>query len=234
MISDWIYPETDICFACGDYVEGLGRARFCTTCRRKLHKVEEPLCQRCGKPIADGELCQWCGAYSRSFDRAFSPYRYEGLARDLILACKYKNHPELARAMGQEMAGYFCMHYKGKAIDCIVPVPIHRSRYRDRGYNQAGLIASEIGHCLDLPIRKDWLVRREATKALKEMTAADRKASLKGAFALRGNEKGQGQAKRILLVDDVLTTGATAEACAKTLQEDGLREIIVLTFATRG
>lgn len=234
MISDWIYPETDICFACGDLVEGLGRARFCSSCRIKLQKVKEPLCKVCGKPIADGDLCQWCGAYSRTFSRAFSPYLYAGLARELILSCKYKNHPELARAMGGEMAAYFHSQYHGGPIDWIVPVPIHRSRYRERGYNQAGLIAGEIGRCLNLSVRQDWLVRKEATKALKEMTAAERRKNLKGAFALRSEGKGGEKSKRILLVDDVLTTGATAEACAKILQEEERQEIFVLTFATRG
>ena len=167
MIGDWIYPETDICFACGDLVEGLGRARFCSSCRLKLQKVEEPFCKVCGKPIADGDLCQWCSSYSRSFSRAFSPYLYAGLARELILSCKYKNHPELARAMGGEMARYFQSQFHGESIDWIVPVPIHRSRYRDRGYNQAGLIAGEIGRCLKLPVRQDWLGQKGSDESPK-------------------------------------------------------------------
>lgn len=234
MISDWIYPETDICFACGDLVEGLGRACFCDSCLAKLENVTEPLCKVCGKPIEDGAYCHWCGQYPREFLKAFSPYRYAGLARELILSCKYRNHPELARAMGGAMARYMIEHDQNKEIDWIVPVPIHKSRYRERGYNQACLMAVEIGKQLEIPVRKDWLLRREATRALKEMSAADRKESLKGVFEVAENAQKSIEMKRILLIDDVLTTGATAEACAAAIKQVVSGEIWVLTFATRG
>lgn len=237
MWSDWIYPETDICFACGDYVEGLGRAKFCPSCRSKLSPVGETVCQKCGKPIADGECCEWCRKFPRGFSQASAPYRYEGLARELILHLKYENHPELARAMAGEMAHFFEEGKKEKTIDCLIPVPIHRTRYRERGYNQAGLIARALGRRWEIPVVEDWLIRTQATRALKELTASDRKQSLRYAFSLEERFEPTKVPKRILLIDDVLTTGATAESCSKVFLEwktKEIQEIQVLTFATRG
>jgi ComF family protein len=199
-----------------------------------MQPVGNLVCKTCGKPIADGEFCSWCRQFDRGFDRAFAPYLYAGLVRDLILSCKYENHPELARAMGGEMAAYFTAAYSGQAVDLIVPVPIHLSRYRERGYNQAGLIAREVGRILELPVAEDWLVRSQATQALKTLSAAERKTSLQGVFKIRDQVQEPAFAGRILLIDDVLTTGATAEACARVLKEGKEREILVLTFATRG
>ena len=234
MWSDWIYPETDICFACGEYVEGLGRARFCPSCRSKLSPVGEICCQRCGKPIADGELCDWCRKFERGFSQAFAPYRYEGLARELILRLKYKNQPELARAMAGEMARFFEERKEERMIELIVPVPIHRSRYRERGYNQAGLLAHALGKRWGIPVAEDWLTRKEATRALKELTAAERKQSLRHAFQLDERFEPTRTISRILLIDDVLTTGATAESCSSEFLNWKTEEIKVLTFATRG
>lgn len=233
MWSDWIYPETDICFACGDYVEGLGRAKFCASCRSKLSPVGEICCRRCGKPIADGEFCEWCRQFPRGFSQASAPYRYKGLARELILRLKYENHPELARAMAGEMALFFEERKEEKIIDCIVPVPLHRNRYRERGYNQAGLMAHALGKRWEIPVVEDWLIRTEATRALKELTAAERKRSLRHAFRLDSRFEPIRMPNHILLIDDVLTTGATAESCSTVFLKWKTKEIKVLTFATR-
>lgn len=233
MWSDWIYPETDICFACGDYVKGLGRAKFCASCRSKLSPVGKICCRRCGKPIADGEYCEWCMKYSRGFSRAFAPYLYEGLARELILRMKYENHPEIARALAGEMALFFEERGEEKKIDVIIPVPIHRKRYGKRGYNQASLMAQALGKRWKLPVVEDWLVRTEATQALKELTAAERRFSLRHAFRLDSKYEPVEKPNSILLIDDVLTTGATAENCSLEFLKWKTKEIVVLTFATR-
>ena len=234
MWSDWIYPETDICFACGDAVKDLGRAKFCTSCRSKLSPVGDRCCGCCGKPIADGEYCEWCMKFSRGFTRASAPYLYEGLARKLILRLKYENHPELARALANEMALFFEKRGEEKNVDVIVPVPIHRKRYRERGYNQASLMAHALGKRWGIPVVEEWLIRTEATRALKELTAAERKLSLRHAFKLDSRYEPKKSPHSILLIDDVLTTGATAESCSLEFLKWETKEIIVLTFATRG
>jgi len=171
--------------------------------------------------------------YSRGFSRAFAPYLYEGLARELILRMKYENHPEIARALAGEMALFFEERGEEKKIDVIIPVPIHRKRYGKRGYNQASLMAQALGKRWKLPVVEDWLVRTEATQALKELTAAERRFSLRHAFRLDSKYEPVEKPNSILLIDDVLTTGATAEKCSLEFIKWKTKEIVVLTFATR-
>ena len=150
----------------------------------------------------------------RSFDGCRSVFLYEGNIRTALSEMKYKNRKEYAGffsfAAVERLSGYI----KKTGADLIVPVPVHKERMKKRGYNQAALLAERIGHLTGIPVEKNLLIRKHVTEAQKELTPADRKKNLADAFSVCYSFA---ERKTVLLVDDIYTTGATLEACARVL-----------------
>jgi ComF family protein len=156
-----------------------------------------------------------------------APYTFDGPAREVVHALKYSHFRALAEPMALSMAR--CMEEESIPVDTLVPVPLHPLRRRVRGYDQAALLARELGKLTTLPVTETALARRRATPALaRGLGAAERRQNVEGAFAARGDDVG---GRRVLLIDDVTTTGATLDACARALQEAGAASIWGLTFA---
>ncbi len=192
-----------------------------------------PVCDRCGDPIARaGTACLNCSAGTSTVSRARAVGEYEGTLREIIHALKYAGRHSLARPIAE------LMRQRGSALleeaDCVVPVPLHWRREYQRGFNQARAIARHLG----LPVM-DALVRRRATRAQVELAADRRRANVEGAFGLRRRRLRSSDVTgyKVALIDDVSTTGATLEACARVLKEGGASEVYALTAArviTRG
>lgn len=191
------------------------------------------MCSRCGLPFAGAITtdfeCPNCSAMKIYFDRAVASLRFQGVVRHAILALKYGKQLHWGRVMqgwvlarAQELLG-------GEELDLALPVPLHRLRQRERGFNQAWLLLEALGPCLDLSCHRDLLHRVRATDTQSALDRSERLVNLRGAFALRqpGSVKGQ----RILLIDDVLTTGSTANECARVLKQSGARSVLVFTLA---
>ena len=177
-------------------------------------------------PMGEGALCADCARERASWDRARAVLRYDRHSRRLVLALKY-DRTDLAKALGGWMrrAGGELLD----GADFIVPVPLHWTRLFARRYNQAGLLAHAIHAAGGPPVAPEWLVRRRRTPSQGRLGPAARARNVRGAFALRPGRSVAG--KRLVIVDDVLTTGATVEECARVLRRAGAGFVGVLTLA---
>ena len=207
------------CVTCDAIVSAPGL--LCADCFRQTGFITEPFCARCGVPFAASglggadRLCPGCRAVPPIFRRALAALRYDAQGRRLILPFKHADRTEIASALAPHMAragaSLLC------EADLLVPVPLHRARLFHRRYNQAGLLASAVGRIAGRPCLLDALLRRRAPASLGEKSAAERAAEVAGAFLARPSRAGQLAGKRVLLIDDVMTSGATANACAAAL-----------------
>jgi ComF family protein len=221
------------CIACDAPVDASGL--LCADCFRLTGFITEPFCIRCGVPFAASglggaeQLCPGCRAVPPVFHRARAALRYDALARRLILPFKHADRTEMASVLAPHMAR------AGAALlreaDLLVPVPLHRARLFGRRYNQAALLAKSVGRISGRPYRLDVLQRRRATASLGEKSAAERAIEVADAFTVRPSRAADVAGKRVLLIDDVMTSGATANACAVALLAAGVGVVDVLVAA---
>ena len=226
-LLDLVLPPR--CIACGEEVEAANA--LCAPCWRKVTFLGEPCCACCGLPFAHelgaGALCGACAEAPPAYDRARSALRYDDGSRRLILAFKHGDRLHGAPAFGDWMrrvgAGLLA------DADLLMPVPLHWTRLFARRFNQAALLAQAIHGAGGPPVAADWLVRRRRTPSQGLLGPAARARNVRGAFALRRGRSVAG--KRVVLIDDVLTTGATAEECSRVLRRAGAVDVAVLVLA---
>lgn len=229
-IRSLLFPPA--CAGCGRPLESLGQEPLCRDCLSLLPVSRPPWCRRCGLSLAQqgagADLCVDCRLHPPAFDQAVSPFLYEGPIKELITGLKYRGRISLGRFLADSMARTVWEQADLRSVEAIVPVPLHATRLRERGFNQAQILAAGLAGRLGLPCRSDLMVRARATQPQTELSREDRRENLRGAFAagassLPGNS--------FLLVDDVLTTGATVRACAEALRRAGAARILVVTAA---
>jgi ComF family protein len=219
------------CLGCGETVDEPGS--LCGACWSKVSFIAPPLCDRCGRPFElpsePGAVCAPCIADPPPWRRARAVFRYDEATRPLITGFKFRDQTHAAPAFGRWMAR------AGGALldeaDVIAPVPLHWLRLFARRYNQAALLAQALARESGVPVIPDLLVRRRRTPPQTELGRAARQRNVAGAFALRQGGRDRIRNRRILLVDDVLTTGATVAACAELLNREGAESVDVLTVA---
>jgi ComF family protein len=225
-IVDGVLPPR--CLACGATV-GEPDA-LCGQCWAAMTFFAPPWCAGCGLPfpypISDGALCPDCARGQASWHRARAVLRYDKHSRRLVLGLKY-DRTDLARALGTWMRRAGAEVLDG--ADLLLPVPLHWTRLLARRYNQASLLAHAIHAAGGPPVAPDWLVRRRRTPSQGRLGPLARARNVRGAFALRPGRSVKG--KRVVIVDDVLTTGATVEECARVLRRGGAAFVGVLTLA---
>ena len=239
---DLIFPA--FCPAC-EAPLGVGRRDpLCGTCWTEIPRLDPPLCARCGVPLAAGACgtsrewgglegvqapsnwCLGCRVDPPAFDRARGAGLYAGPLRQALHALKFHGKRALARPLAALIREQ-CESVLAPDADALVPVPLARARLRERGFNQAELIADRLGALLDLPVRRRWLARVRETDPQTDLAAAERRTNVRGAFVASSNVAG----RYVVLVDDVLTTGATCRECARALRAAGARQIDVVTVA---
>lgn len=228
-----VYPPT--CAGCGAATADPGA--FCPVCWSGLRLIDEPLCDRTGIPFAVdlgiGRLISPRAiAEPPAFARARAAVLYDDVARRLVHRLKYEDRLDLARPMARMMrsAGRDLI----AASDCIVPVPLHRRRLWRRRYNQAMLLARPLADAADLPLVPQALARVRATRPQVGLTRAARAENLSGAFQVPPAEAHRVAGRRVLLIDDVTTTGATGNVAARALIRGGAASVNLLTFALVG
>jgi ComF family protein len=208
-------------------------ATLCARCWREMPFIARPYCERLGTPFAvdiGGALLSPAAiADPPVFNRARSVARFDGAARELVHKLKYGDRQELALAMGSMMATA-AADSLGEAT-VIVPVPLHWTRLWQRRFNQAAALAAVIGAKTGLPVEPQWLRRRKRTASQVGKTRAERQANLQGAFVVPDNMKMPLRGEHVLLVDDVMTTNATANAASRVLMRGGAASVDVVTFA---
>jgi len=226
-VVDGVLPPR--CLACGTIVDEPDA--LCSSCWAGMTFFAPPWCAVCGlpfpHPMGEEAVCADCARQKPSWDRARAVMRYDKHSRHLVLALKHGDRTHVARALGRWMgrAGAELL----QSADMIVPVPLHWTRLFTRRYNQAGLLAHAVRAAGGPPVMADWLVRRRRTPSQGRLGPVARVRNVRGAFAVRRGCDVKG--KRIVLVDDVLTTGATVEECARVLRRGGAASIGVLTLS---
>jgi ComF family protein len=202
--------------------------RFCAGCWGALRFIGPPWCAGCNLPFAhdrgEGARCVACLAEPPHHAGVRAAVAYGPVARRLALRLKYGGRIGLATTMARAMAARM-----PAATDLLVPVPLHRWRLWRRGYNQAMLIAAALGRAGGVPVAGDALVRTRPTVPLRGMGSRQRRAAVRGAFAIRADAAVRGRA--VVLVDDVYTSGATADACTRVLLRAGARSVTILCWA---
>lgn len=200
------------------------KQRICHACRKKIHAVLEPACMKCGKPLSDSrkEFCYDCRQKKHFFEQGKALWVYDQEIKRSIYRFKYQNRREYGRTYASEMAEQFGCWIRSRKIQAIIPVPLHKNRQRQRGYNQAEILALELGRILGLPVYNDILIRIKDTKPQKILNDAERKNNLKKAFKTTEDIV---QLQCVLVVDDIYTTGSTLDAAACVLAKAGVKEI---------
>ena len=224
-ILNWLYPKR--CPVCHQILRGKGKV--CPPCKSKLYYIREPKCKKCGKEIEknEEEYCKDCQRFSHSFDKGAAVFAYDERMRRSISMFKYHNRREYAAFYASEMYEQCKSFLELCKPDVLIPVPIHKQKRRKRGFNQAELVAKELGKLLHVPIDCKCLIRTEKTTPQKELTRRQRKENLKKAFQAADQEITY---ERILIIDDIYTTGATIDAVCDILREKNAKNLFFLTI----
>jgi len=229
LLLDAVLPP--LCLHCQAVVAEPGT--LCPTCWQRISFIGPPCCAICGRPFElDPGPEARCGACLRSppgFDRARAVLRYDETSRDLILRLKHGDRLEGASAFALWMARAGSELLDG--ADLLVPVPLHRWRLARRRYNQAAVLALALGRHSGLAVEPALLTRRRATPSQGHLGANDRRRNVAGAFGLARGGEARLAGRRVVLIDDVMTTGATVEECVKVLRRGGASAVAVLTLA---
>ena len=216
-LADLFYPQR--CLGCDRRASGL----LCPTCFEALPRIGRPVCARCEMPTAfETFVCDECKGVDFGFESAMAPLRYEGVGEEIVHALKYRGYTRVVERLAVPlMVGVLD---SGLGFDAVVPVPLHRSRLRRRGFNQAELLARGVARKINSPVSGTLqVVRRTQDQVL--LSTAGRRANVAGAFRARDRLGG-----RVLLIDDVFTTGATMSACAEALLRAGAGEVRALSL----
>jgi ComF family protein len=225
-----LYPE--MCIACQAALAEHDR-HFCANCRACLTTDPHATCPRCSSSVGPYTLlehgCFQCRDDSFHFEAAIRMAPYGGLLREQILRMKNEAGEVLAELMGELFAETIQPRVLAWQPDAVVPVPLHWRRRWVRGFNQSALLAVAVARSLNVPCRSRWLRRSRYTPKQSQMSPAERRENVKGAFAARPRSELRG--KSILLIDDVLTTGSTASEAAKALKQAGAGKVLVAVLA---
>jgi ComF family protein len=215
---DLVFPPRCVsCDAFGPFI--------CDRCRDEMAPADGPRCETCWMPIDQRASCRRCWAHRPRLRAVRSAFVYETAARDSVLALKFRGlsavAPPMARLMAEVLAEW------RPPVQCIVPVPLSGQRRRTRGYNQSELLTKEISRLTGIPLHGRALIRRHRTAAQTRTTGGARWQNVAGAFRAGSDVPASG----VLLIDDVITTGATLDACARVLLGGGAEAVFALTFA---
>ncbi len=230
-LLDMIYPRS--CPGCG-CATAWSEPGICWDCMAGLSVISVPLCRTCGEAVhgrVDHEYeCQACSTNRPHYDRARAAILYNRLGKQLVTQFKYNHALWLERQLVDFLDVCYSTHFGDVTHDAVCAVPLHAVKRRERGFNQSQLLAAVLARRLDLPLVKaGHLVRTRLTPSQTRLTARQRLSNVMGAFEAR--PAGQWAGKRLLLVDDVMTTGATVSACAKALKKAGAEAVDVVTVA---
>jgi ComF family protein len=217
---DLLFPRW--CIGCrkeGDFI--------CPSCLKSLPRIKPPLCPRCGRPQSRATLCSSCAGWQAEIDGIRSPFRFDGVIRQAIHELKYRNLRAIAGLFARLLNDYLVTN--PVPAEVVVAVPLHPKRLRERGYNQSQLLARELASLSKLPLVDDCLIRqRHSPPQARTATVKERRANVAHAFSCRDRRL---KGKQVLLIDDVATSGATLDGCARALKKAGATSVWGLVLA---
>jgi ComF family protein len=230
---DLLFPP--LCHACKSFVANAGELFICADCLGRISFLESPLCTTCGAPFAtESGIDHLCGAclVHRPLHLCRSATILSGPVQDLIHRFKYGYKVHLSQPLGMLTVHALAAFHKQAGADLVIPVPLHRKRLRQRGFNQSQLIGAVLAKQWQLPLEIGNLQRIRWTEPQITLDASERVTNVAGAFAVKDGKRLAG--KKVLLVDDVLTTGSTMRACVEPLVEAGVAAVFAVTVARGG
>lgn len=231
-VAELIYPSNIYCICCENLINDSRPYSLCDDCLKNLRWAVEETCASCGKLLQEGygdDLCTDCTSHPHSFRKGFTCVAYGGKVKDMLLRFKHGERAYYGKKLAQVMADRIVP--EGLAVDLILPVPMYRKKQQKRGYNQAEIMAVQLGKLLEVPCRPKSLIRSRDTAPMKGLGPEERRANMENAFTVPSKWGTMICGKRILLVDDIYTTGSTVDACSEVLLAAGAAQVFVLTFA---
>jgi ComF family protein len=232
-LAELVYPSDIYCLCCGAETEPGRLYAMCDKCLSDINWANGKLCAACGKSLEDwypDRFCNDCLSRERTFDAGVTCFQYKEAERDMIKQFKYHNKSYMARNLSEIM--YDKVMAVSPKCDILIPVPMYKAKERKRGYNQADLLARFTAERLGTAYSSSVLERTRNTAPMNKLDAQDRKRNLDGAFKVTAEGTEQIAGKHVMLVDDIYTTGTTAEHCARVLKESGAASVTVLSLAS--
>jgi competence protein ComFC len=232
-LVDIVYPRK--CPACKEnLLDRAGTDFICGACRQSIKHNLPPFCHSCGRRLDrkgfTKNICPSCLKNRMHFDRAFSPCVYDGPIKELIHEFKYNGRDYLGPHLSKIMTDFIKEYHIGiDYLDAVLPVPLSEPRLREREFNQAQILAKDIAEAFNKELLVDTLCRSHCNKAQAELTHTERMINVSGTFSVRRSDKVSG--KNLIIIDDVLTTGATSSEAARALKDAGANIVFVLTLA---
>lgn len=247
-LLDLVFPPGLYCRCCGKIIDDTRTYRLCDDCMDSVKWISGRTCVKCGKHLSEsnpGDECFSCRSYEHRFDRGYTCTEYGTCERAMVFALKYDGKTYLAETIGEIMADRMLAEFGSDELcdmyDLVLPVPVHRSKKLIRGFNHAALIASAFARRTGLKSSDKILERARVTHVMKSLKPDERRENIRGSFRVVPGRESLIQEKRVLLVDDIYTTGATVDEIARILNEPwkdpsgalhpGAARADVLTFA---
>lgn len=226
-ILNIIYPPT--CPICGKIVRVYNN-QICETCKKQVRYIKEPLCKKCGKQliVKEQEYCYDCSRKEHLYTKGIALWAYDSNVKKSIYNFKYNNKREYAKVYAEEMILRNRQQILNWNVDAIIPIPLHKSKLRSRGFNQAEVLAKEIAKQLGLPMYQNLVKRVKKTLPQKALNDKQRINNLKNAFKI---EEFDVKLKKVILIDDIYTTGVTIDSVTEILKKAGITEVYFITVS---
>lgn len=230
-LVDVVYPLN--CLICRAKLNASQYSPLCSDCFSSIKKINPPFCIKCGKPLeialTPSNKCLNCRKQEYNFDRAWSSTKYDGVMRECIHKLKYNRKFSLGNMFSRILIEFVNKYMEINKFDFIIPVPLHRTKLREREFNQAQMLAEPLSSNFNKRLLSKNIYRIRYTLSQSELSLQERRENIRGAFGISNPELIKG--KDILIIDDVFTTGATVNECASLLKRNGAGLIEVLTLA---
>ncbi|MBU1043633.1 MAG: ComF family protein [Candidatus Omnitrophica bacterium] len=231
-VIDLIYPR--FCVFCHSKLNSNSDYNLCSQCALEINPIKAPFCLKCGAKLDQLSQiryngCNRCSNKKYHFDQVLSACKYKGMVKHCIHLFKYKRKRKTKNILSDILIRFLNENFCPKNIDLITAVPLHKHKLRDRGFNQSDLIADKISTALGIESSLDNLCRIKKTVSQVTLNAQQRQLNILGAFSCKNPEEFKN--KRILLIDDIFTTGSTLDECARVLKQSGAKEVTCLTIA---
>lgn len=226
-ILNILYPPT--CPICGKILK-INNNQICSECKKQIKYIREPSCKKCSKLLLfeEQEYCYDCSKKDHSFKRGLSLCVYDNNVKKSIYRFKYNNKREYAKVYANEIALHHRRQITEWNAEGIIPIPLHKSKMKSRGFNQAEVLAKELSKQLSIPCYNNFVIRTKKTLPQKSLNDKQRINNLKNAFKIKENDV---KLSKIILIDDIYTTGITIDSVAEVLKQFGVNEVYFITIS---
>lgn len=230
----------NFCPMCGEIMK-VTKKGVCKTCEEKLPYLNMPYCMKCAKPLLENDMfCKECKEEKRSFDRVLCVYEHTDMAKKSIYDFKFENRRKNAEWYAGEIKNRFYEYLMTLNPEVIIPVPMHIKDKRKRGYNQSEVLSAEVGKLLNIKVDNNFLLKTIRTKAQKDLDKNMRLLNLKKSLEINTvpsflerviKKEFKKEYKKVILIDDIYTTGSTAQACSDVMKKAGVEDVTVICIS---